>query len=266
VPVTLRWLGVAGIEIVSDKQTLLIDPYLSRVPIWKSYFGRIQPDPGTAEKVQRADLILVTHSHFDHLLDVPEITRRTGAKVYGSENTCKLLSALGVPPKQVLVVKPWDSLALGDMDVDCFPFEHARVPGYGCGPLPRNLTPPLRARDYRMDYGLCYRIEADGVSVLTDPGYRPDVNIPTSVLLTQPYHSEAYYRQMLPLIQPKTVIPIHWDNLFSHDDTRPYFRPPEFRWPPLRRIDLDEFKAAIQALSPSTNVLIPKKFEAVKLG
>jgi L-ascorbate metabolism protein UlaG (beta-lactamase superfamily) len=266
VPVTLRWLGVAGIEIVSDKQTLLIDPYLSRAPIWKSYLGRIQPDPQAIDKIQRADLILVTHSHFDHLLDVPEIVNRTGARVYGSQNTCKLLTTLGVPPEWVKVIKPGGSLSLGEFSARAFPFEHARVPGYGCGPLPHNLTTPLHARDYRMDYGLCYRIEADGVSFLTDPGYQPDVNVPTSVLLTQPYHDEAYYREMLPLIQPKTVIPIHWDNLFSHGYSRPYFQPPAFRWPPVRRIDLEEFKAMIQKISPSITVLIPKRFEPVEMG
>ena len=262
---TLRWLGVAGIEIVSDTQTLLVDPYLSRIPIWKSILGRIQPNQQAVAKIRRADFILVTHAHFDHLLDVPQIVKNTGAKIYGSENTCALLTALGVPSSLLNIVKQWDSLALGDMDVDCFPFEHAQVPGYGCGPLPRNLRPPLRARDYRMDYGLCFRIATGGASLLTDPGYGLDVNVSTDVLLTQPYHGKAYYRECLNLIHPKSVIPIHWDNLFSYDDERPYFMPPAFKWPPIKRINLDEFKAVIQGLSPSTSVIIPKKFETVEL-
>ncbi|MHB8278441.1 MAG: hypothetical protein ACYDIA_12415 [Candidatus Humimicrobiaceae bacterium] len=35
---------------------------------------------------------MVTHSHIDHLMDVPAIINNTGCKVYGSNNTCKLLS------------------------------------------------------------------------------------------------------------------------------------------------------------------------------
>ena len=264
--ITFRWLGVAGVEITSDKQTLLVDPYLSRVPIWKSYFGRIQPDSAAADKIQRADFILVTHAHFDHILDVPGIVRKTGAKVYGSSNTCRLLTALGVPPEWVKLIKPGNTLSLGEFSVKIFPFEHARVPGYGSGPLPRDLKPPLHARDYRMDYGLCFHISAGGASFLTDPGYTLSALPHTDVLLTQPHHDARYYNPLLDMVKPSTVIPIHWDNLFSHDDTRPFYRPPAFRWPPIRRINLDEFKATILNISQSTKIVIPIRFEEVEMG
>ncbi len=263
--VTLRWLGVAGIEIVSNGQTLLIDPYLTRVPIWKFLLGHIQPNLTATAKIQRADFILVTHSHFDHLLDVPEIMKGTGAVVHGSENTFSLLKILGVSEDEAHVARPWDRLPIGSFDIEVFPFKHARVLGYGCGRLRRNLKPPLHATDYRMDYGICYRVKTDGLSLLTDAGYRPDVNAQSDILLTQPFHGEAYYRELLSVVQPKMVVPVHWDNLFSYSDKRPFFRPPTWRHP-MRRINLDAFSLMINKISPTVEVRIPRPFDKFEVG
>jgi hypothetical protein len=41
---TFRWLGVAGFELQYDQQRLLVDPYLTRIPLNKLWFGKISPD------------------------------------------------------------------------------------------------------------------------------------------------------------------------------------------------------------------------------
>jgi L-ascorbate metabolism protein UlaG (beta-lactamase superfamily) len=41
----------------------------------------------TDSHVKRADFILVTHTHYDHVLDVPYIATKTGATVIGTEST-----------------------------------------------------------------------------------------------------------------------------------------------------------------------------------
>ena len=262
--VTFRWLGVAGIELETNGQILLIDPYLTRIPFWKSYLGRIQPDRTAIEKIERCDYILVTHSHFDHLLDVPPIAQKTGARVAGSPSTQKLLVALGVSPHLIQTVKPGDSLSLGEFKVKVFPFEHARVPGYNSGNLPDNLKPPLRAQDYHMDFGCCFHVSAGGTTFLTDPGFKPSIDIQADVLFTQPFHEVEYYRNLLAVVSPKGIIPIHWDNLFSRSDPKPYFAPPAFRWPPLWRINLKAFEEIIHRVAPDVTVTIPRPFRSYK--
>ena len=54
------------------------------------------------------------------------------------------------------------------------------------------------------------------------------------------------------------IIPVHWDNIFSRTATRPYFSPPEFKWPPLRRIDLQAFAGMIRKIAPDVEVIIPQ--------
>src|SRR3954468_24985265 len=98
--VTLTYLGAAGWEITDGVTVILVDPYLSRVPLVAngSSLGRAESadrrpvDPNTivvsdtAEvdaHVRRADFILLHHSHVDHILDAPYIARKTGATVIG---------------------------------------------------------------------------------------------------------------------------------------------------------------------------------------
>src|SRR5258708_1809411 len=100
--VGMRWLGVAGIELSVGGRTLLIDPFVSRPPARRLWAGRVASDGAlVAEKVPQGDVVLVTHAHWDHIMDVPEVARRTGAAVYGSPNACALLQALRVPPAQL---------------------------------------------------------------------------------------------------------------------------------------------------------------------
>src|SRR5262249_42214915 len=85
--VRVRWLGTAGFAIEHDGWTVLLDPYLTRAPLSRCIFRRLEPDEAAAAKhTPRADAIVLGHTHFDHALDAPLIARRTGASVYGSKS------------------------------------------------------------------------------------------------------------------------------------------------------------------------------------
>jgi hypothetical protein len=117
-----------------------------------------------------------------------------------------------------------------------------------------------------MDFGYYYHISAGGMTFLTDPGFNPPVDVLTDVLFTQPYHDGGYYQKLLGATMPKVVIPIHWDNLFSRTDTRPFFSPPALKWPPLRRINLQAFVETIHKVAPDAKVIIPQAFKLYEVA
>ena len=91
-----RWLATAGIELRVHGRIVLIDPFFSRFPLWKMWFGRVCVDHDlVAVKIQSCDSVLVTHAHWDHIMDVPDVVHNTGALAYGSPNCCQLLAACG---------------------------------------------------------------------------------------------------------------------------------------------------------------------------
>ncbi|HEY6763056.1 MAG TPA: MBL fold metallo-hydrolase [Baekduia sp.] len=87
----IRFLGVAGYEIVGGGRRILIDPFLSDSPL----------APVAHEDLETPDVILVSHAAPDHYGDTAAIALRTGAPVVcGAEVRLALLDE-GVPSEQV---------------------------------------------------------------------------------------------------------------------------------------------------------------------
>lgn len=87
----IRFLGIAGYEIVSPDHRILIDPCLS---------AQSRP-PVHADEIEAPDVILVSHAAFDHYGDTAAIALRTGAPVVcGADVRLKLLQE-GLPHSQI---------------------------------------------------------------------------------------------------------------------------------------------------------------------
>jgi L-ascorbate metabolism protein UlaG (beta-lactamase superfamily) len=260
-PVRFRWLGVAGFELRAGGQVLTVDPFVTRPPFWRLWFGRVHPNRAlVAETVPRCDHVLVTHAHYDHVMDVPDVASATGATAYGSGNACRLLAACGLPVGQVGEIRPGDELDLGPFWVEVLPADHVPVPGLAPGPLPDGLVPPLRLRDYRMDACFGFLIEAGGLRVLDWPGVQPGPAPRADVLLSKTERRKGYFKALLGAVRPRLAIPLHWDNMFRplSRPLRPFLEPPRLAWPPLRRADPGRFKATVEAVAPGVRVLVPE--------
>jgi L-ascorbate metabolism protein UlaG (beta-lactamase superfamily) len=268
-PIRFRWLGTAGIELVFPDLVIVIDPYFSRVPPWKLWLGHVTPDRALiADQIRRCDLLLVTHAHFDHIMDVPEIVHNTGAMAVGSANSCSLLEALGVSQSCIHEINPGDQISSGEVRIEVREARHRRIPGFSPGPLHQDIRPPLRARRYRMDHCYSFLISVNGTRLLTDPGERPNDAVAADVLFVHPGKNDGYYRSLLRLVQPRITIPIHWDDFFHplSEPLRPYWKPPELAFPPLQRIDLKGFERTHRTLCPSGRVLEPEILRSYDLG
>jgi L-ascorbate metabolism protein UlaG (beta-lactamase superfamily) len=87
----IRFLGIAGYEIVSPGHRVLIDPCLTA-----QSSPPVQPD-----ELEPPDVILVSHGASDHYGDTAVIARRTGAPVVcGADVRLKLLEE-GIPHSQI---------------------------------------------------------------------------------------------------------------------------------------------------------------------
>lgn len=72
-------------------------------------------------RIQRADFVLVTHTHYDHVLDVPHIALKTGAAVIGTESTENVMRAYGVPEGQLITVRGGEDYQFGPFSSKSFP-------------------------------------------------------------------------------------------------------------------------------------------------
>lgn len=90
----VKWFGHAGFQITSGSgKVILIDPWLTGNPLAAC----------SVEDLQKADLVLITHDHFDHSGDAAPITIKTGATLVAMPETVGRLQAdCGVPPSQIV--------------------------------------------------------------------------------------------------------------------------------------------------------------------
>jgi L-ascorbate metabolism protein UlaG (beta-lactamase superfamily) len=86
---TLRWLGHGCWSLDTGDQTVVLDPFLNDSPT----------APQKADSV-KADFVLVSHGHFDHIADAASILNRTGATLVANYEICEWLGKQGVKNTQ----------------------------------------------------------------------------------------------------------------------------------------------------------------------
>lgn len=273
--IRLKYLGTAGWEITDGTIRVLVDPYISRV--------KLGPGPGISpeddrEAVMRedyyvsdtllidsligqVDFILVHHSHFDHLADVPYIARITGAKVIGTETSCNILRAYGIPGEQLYPVKGGEDYQFENFSVRVIPSIHSALDDkhyidnrtYATVP-----QAPLKVSEFIEGGSLMFLARFANHRVLTMGSMnfveRELQGIETDILLAGVNRSQLglykYNERLLAVTNyPKIIIPTHWDN----------FRLPyRFSQKATAEEKLFPFRDDVQRLSPETKVIIPE--------
>jgi len=88
--IDLTWVGHGTWLLETGRHKLLLDPFLDD-----------SPTAPLKAKDAEADVILVSHGHFDHCADVAKIAGRTGAIVVATYEVCEWFKHQGVKPEQV---------------------------------------------------------------------------------------------------------------------------------------------------------------------
>lgn len=234
--VSLRWLGVAGWELSFDGRRVLLDPYLSRLPVFDKTGAVIEDYPLEVRKdlvdrhlAERPELVLATHGHYDHLLEIPYLVEKHGSRVIGTETHRHLLVAQGVPAERVVVASGGEYLDFHGFTVRVLRSLHSQSTDYGYF-APGTLTaPPRRPRtisDLVEGGSLAYEVNARGLSVLflsgttnfverEVEGLRPDV-----LVLSMTGHANVhdYTARALRATRPKLLVPSHHDDMVTQLD------------------------------------------------
>ncbi len=222
---TLKWLGTAGLDLECGGQHLLVDPYYTRLSLWRIAAGDARSREDLVAKFVPRPVVasLITHAHFDHLLDAPVVEKLTGAPVVGSETAANLSRGRGTPDSQIRVVKGGDTLQLGPFSIRVYNSRHSRFL-FGRVPADGTVDHPITARrawDYRVGPVLIYRIVAAGTSVLVlgsadllDDELRDAQSDILCPCVAGHQATPDYIGRVMRLVRPRALIPIHYDNFF----------------------------------------------------
>ena len=272
--IQLKYFGTAGWQITDGNITVLIDPYISRVKLGTGPGVSAEDTRKTVDRsdpfvsdtllidslITKADFILAHHSHFDHLSDVPYIARKTGAKVIGTETTCNILRAYGIPNEQLYPVRGGEDYQFENFSVQVIPSIHSALNDkHYLDSRTYTEVPeaPLKVSEFIEGGSLMFLARFVKHTVLTMGsmnfverelvGQKPDI------LLAGVNRSQLglykYNERLLAVTNyPKFIIPTHWDN----------FRLP-YRFSQQSAVDqkLVPFREDVKRLSPNTKVIFP---------
>lgn len=234
----LEWLGVSGYRLTYEGRTLFVDPYLSRVPFRDLVLRRrALPDPGALDRFLTAPGevagVLVGHTHFDHAVDAPAIARRFGCRAYGSASLVRLMALHGLT-EQAVEVEPYRTYELGPFEVSFTPSVHSKLLLGLAVPYDGDLTcehlDSLSPSAYRCGqvWGITIAVAGmrffhQGSANLLDDALRErEVDVFLAGVAGRAF-TDRYWQRILPKLDPKAIIPTHYDNFF-----RPLGDPLEF--------------------------------------
>jgi L-ascorbate metabolism protein UlaG (beta-lactamase superfamily) len=253
--VTVTFLGVSTLLIDDGTTALLTDGFFTRPSKAATLFGRIAPDPALiAAALERARIarlaaVIAVHSHYDHAMDSPEVARRTGALLIGSESTANIARGWQLPADQFRLATPGAAVPFGAFRVTLLESPHFPH-GMAMGEIAEPLVPPVRADAYREGGSYSVLVEHPLGTLLVQgsagwrdgalAGRRADV-----VLLgiggmggsDDPYR-DTYWREVVDAVGARCVMPIHFD-----DFTLPLADPP-----PAMPMLLDDVPASLDFL------------------
>jgi L-ascorbate metabolism protein UlaG (beta-lactamase superfamily) len=243
---TFQWLGAAGFRVEHRGRVMLIDPYLT------SRGADADPvQPLGPEDVSDAEVIFVSHGHFDHLADVPAVVRASGAGVFCSGIAADTLERKGVPPSKIRRLSGGESLDAGICTVRVFPTEHIvfdlalilRTAPRVLRPSNLNLLAGIRG----MPSGpvLVYWFDFDGLSVVHMGSLgmvgeeARQLGIENIDILMPPLQGHTHIcsraARLTAAISPRAVVPQHHDDFFP---------------PVSQRVELMPFQAMVSRMAP----------------
>jgi len=279
----IRYLGCGGLLMTNGESQILTDPFFSNPSILRAGLGKIRSDRSLIDRhlpnVSNVKSILITHSHYDHLLDVPYIYLNkmdtSTTRIFGSETTKNIMSAVVSNTDQLIdigtKVDQWIWLEKDKVRVMPIRAEHAPH-FYGVHLYKGKIQSPLKkipskARKWKEGTVFTYLIDfiqegKIGMRLFIQPsscnpraGFPPmselkDRQVDVALLGSASYqYVHNYPNEIVKELNPKSIIVVHWED---------FFRKYEKKQKGVRFTSLKKFVRNLKKDFPDIPFLIPE--------
>ena len=254
----IKWFGTATMILSEGDHSLLFDPFVSMNPQVGVY---------SHEKAEKVDDVLITHGHFDHLVDVPDLIERYGQTVHCSETAAVTLMKKGVDSANINVIKPGDILELGPFTINVMEGKHIkfdlkliRKTLFNRRVIKHrdNLKEIVSSnRDFPEGEVLVFKIDVNGKTIIAlgSMNLAKKVNYPKGAdLLILPFQGRSdinkYAIKFIKKLKPMSVYLHHFDDTFP---------------PVSKEVNFKKFLKTMKRRFRKIDVLVPKYGESIEL-
>jgi L-ascorbate metabolism protein UlaG (beta-lactamase superfamily) len=228
--VTVRFTGTSTLLFSDGDTDWMVDGWFSRFGPIQVVTGKIGPDLDAIERglasneVDRLAVVIPVHSHFDHAMDSPEVAKRTGAILLGSQSSANIARGWGLDESQIQIAVDRKPTRFGLFTITLIETKHFQFPdpevaerALAHPKIEAPLVPPVGTFDYRLGkpYAIHVTHPRGSFLVQASAGYVPGglVGYDGGLGSQTPEYREHYWRETVVTSGAKRIIPIHWDSL-----------------------------------------------------
>ena len=196
--IKLTWLGHSTFRIETPEgKTLYVDPWIAGNPMC----------PEAEKNVKKADVLICTHGHFDHIGDAVEVAKKHNPIVVGIYELCAWLEKKGV--KQIAPMNKGGTQKVADVKITMVHAVHS------CGIQDGDqIVYGGEACGYVLEFSNGVKIyHAGDTNVFSDMAIIRELYAPRIVMLPIGDHFTMSPREAAyacKLLKPDTVIPMHF--------------------------------------------------------
>ena len=238
--VTVRFTGSTTLLFDDGETSWMTDGWFSRPTFIEIITQRVEPDLSAisrglkANEVDKLDAVIPLHSHYDHAMDSPEVARRTGAKLYGSESTANIARGWGLDEGRIEIFTNKKPIGLGDFIITPIESNHFQFvdpeiakTALDLPTIDSPLVPPAPITNYRVGKSYVLQVEhPQGSFAIVGSagfiegglrGFKADVLFlgVGSLGEQSDEYRQKYWEETVGRLEPSTVIPIHYDSLLG---------------------------------------------------
>ena len=238
--VTVRFTGSTTLLFDDGETSWMTDGWFSRPTFLEIITQRVEPDLSAisrglkANKVDKLDAVIPLHSHYDHAMDSPEVARRTGAKLYGSESTANIARGWGLDEGRIEIFINKKPIVLGDFIITPIESNHFQFvdpeiakTALDLPTIDSPLITPAPITNYRVGKTYVLHVEhpLGSFAIIGSAGFiegglrgfKADVLfLGVGSLGEQSVeYRQKYWEETVGRLEPSTVIPIHYDSLLG---------------------------------------------------
>jgi len=238
----VSFFGTTTLLFDDGADQVLFDCHVTRPCFFKAFFGRFESDNETVGRIikdfsiNRLRGIFISHSHYDHVLDVAGFQKASGfedssgCEVFGSESALNVCRGGNVEESKLHSYDDSKEFSVGEFNITVLPSLHSKPYFFNNDlgkTIDRPLVQPARMKEFAEGGSFDFFVKHHDKTYLIRPscnyikgqldGIKADTVFLGIAGLSKMSIEEraAFFAETVEKTRPSKIIPIHWDNFFK---------------------------------------------------